>query len=246
MSPHNDEAIVLRLSEYSESSQIVTLFSARHGQLRLIAKGVRRSTKKRFATGLDLLELGELGFIPPRGDAQLGTLTEWVQRDAFSGLRRDALRLYGAMYAVELVAGMTEEGDPHAELFHALRAALADLAGDAPPGPVLAGFQSELLTAVGYGPDLHACVDCGRPPPANQPVYFSAAAGGLLCRDCEVHHVEKRRLPARLTGTTPRSGDAYEWFLLLDYNLTHLARRRFKTAELVTKLLARCDQGRKA
>ncbi len=239
MNAQTDEAVVLRLTEFSETSQIVSMFGARHGLLRLIAKGARRSTKKRFAVGLDLLELGEVGFLPAHGDAQLGTLTEWVQRDAFAGLRRDLLRLHGALYAVELVAGLTEEGDPHPDLFRALADTLRNLAGEGPAAMHLPAFQHDLLRAIGYEPSLRECVGCRRAIARGHPVYFSAGAGGLLCRDCEPQHVEKRRVPPRLIETTPRTGDPSAWFDLLDYHLTHVAGRRFKTAEQVAALLAR-------
>lgn len=239
MSPQSDQAVVLRLTDYSETSQIVSLFTARHGQLRLIAKGARRSTKKRFATGLDLLELGEVGFLVAHGDAQLGTLTDWAQRDSFAGLRRELLRLHGALYAVELVAFLTEEGDPHPELFGDLIETLRGLASEGPAAPYLPGFQIALLRAVGYAPNLRECVACSRPVAPTGRVYFSAGAGGLLCRDCEPHHVEKRYVPPGLIETAPQTGDPCAWFELLDYHLTHVAGRRFKTAERVVALLRR-------
>lgn len=234
-----DEAVVLRLTEYSETSQIVSLFTAAHGLARLIAKGARRSTKQRFATGLDLLEYGDVSFVPPHGDAQLGTLTEWVQRDTFAGLRRGLLRLYGALYAAELVTNLTEEGDPHPELFRALVETLRGLAGQAPAPPLVPAFQSALLRAIGYAPNLQECVACHRRVNPGDRLYFSAGAGGLLCRDCEPHHVEKRYVPPRLTASAPHAGDAHAWFELLDYHLTHVAGRQFKTAEHVATLLAR-------
>lgn len=238
MSPQKDEAVVVRLTEYSETSQIVTLYSAGHGQLRLIAKGARRGTKKRPAVGLDLLERGEVGFLPPHGDAQLGTLTEWVQTEPFAGMRREAVRLYAGLYAAELVAGLTEEGDPHTGLFEALVGALGALAGDGPAGPVVPAFQSALLQAIGYAPNLEQCVGCQRRAADDGLLFFSAGAGGLVCRDCEMHYVEKRRIPGGLLKRAARAQDARAWFELLDYHLTHIAGRRFKTAEPLRALLA--------
>lgn len=234
---HSDQAVVLRLTDYSETSQIVTLFTACGGLARLIAKGSRRGTSKRFAVGLDNLEYGDVSYAPPRGDAQLGTLTEWVQRDSFAGLRRELARLYGGMYAAEAVFTLTEENDPHADLFAALRGTLAALAGDGDPVRVLAGFQAELLRALGYAPNLAQCVSCTRPRVRGAAAYFSATAGGLLCRDCEMHYIEKRRLSPNLPDTTPRTGDAPAWFLLQDYHLTHLVGRPFKTAAELTAAL---------
>ncbi|HPM24149.1 MAG TPA: DNA repair protein RecO [Phycisphaerae bacterium] len=243
MNPLKDEAVVVRLTEFSETSQIVTLFAAQHGLLRLIAKGARRSTKTRFSAGLDLLERGEVGFVPPHGDAQLGTLTDWVQRDTFAGVRRELLRLYGALYAVELVAALTEEADPHPELYAALVATLGALAGEGPASACLPAFQSDLLRAIGYAPHLTECVSCHRPIGAARVVFFSAGAGGLLCRDCEAHYVEKWRVPPELVTTTPQTGPPRAWFELLDYHLTHVAGRRFKTAADVAALLAKTPSG---
>ncbi len=237
MPPINDQAVVLRLSEFSETSQIVTLFSADHGRLRLIAKGIRRGTRQRFAVGLDLLELGSVGFLPARSADRLGTLTDWVQREPFSGLRRELVRLYGGLYAAELVHMLTEEGDPHPTLFSALVAALRRLAGPDQAAPVVPAFQWELLRAIGYAPCLDACVECRRPLGQSGPVYFSATAGGLLCRDCEAPHVEKWQVPPGLAAQRPGAGDPSGWFKLFDYHLTHIAGRPSRSAGPLAALL---------
>jgi DNA repair protein RecO (recombination protein O) len=234
-----DEAIVLRLTEYSETSQIATLFGAAGGRLRLIAKGIRRGTAKRIATGLDLLELGDVQFLPARGESGLGTLTEWTQRDTFAGLRRELLRLYAALYAGELLATFTEDRDPHPALYHALRTLLYDLAGSAPAAPLVPRFQLALLTEIGYAPRLDQCVNCGRVPAPRTPVYFSATTGGLICRDCEMHLVEKRRIDSALLTGRPGSGDARAWFELLDYHAASLVGHSLRSAAPLAAELAR-------
>ncbi|MFQ5807080.1 MAG: DNA repair protein RecO [Phycisphaerae bacterium] len=249
MPVRTDQAVVLRLSDYSETSQIVSLFTASSGLVRLIAKGSRRGTRKRFAPGLDLLEYGEVSYAPPRGDAGLGTLAEWVQRDPFTGLRRELLRQYAGLYAVELVSQLTEEYDPHPALFNALLELLQRLAvgetdprpaPQAPAGPTaaLVRFQGALLEAIGYAPNLRRCVGCGRPRIRGTHAYFSSSAGGLICRDCEMHHAEKRRIPPAMLGADPEAQYAADWFGLLDYHLTDIAGRAFKTADRLRSLLA--------
>ncbi|TWT44274.1 DNA repair protein RecO [Phycisphaerae bacterium RAS1] len=238
MAIEQDQAVVIRLSEYSETSQIVALFTARLGHVRLIAKGARRSTKTRFSAGLDLLELGEAGFVLPRGEAGLGTLTAWTQCDAFSGLRRELSRLYGGLYVIELVWALTGEHDPHPELFDALVAALRGLAGDAPPLEAVVAFQRQLLTAVGLMPEFDRCVSCGRAAGGGF-AYFSSAAGGLLCRDCEMHQHEKRRV-----SLSPRTTDAAAlrtWFELLDYHARNVAGREFTAARQFVESVARAN-----
>jgi DNA repair protein RecO (recombination protein O) len=249
MPVRTDQAIVLRLSDYSESSQIVSLFTSSGGLVRLIAKGSRRGTRKRFAPGLDLLEHGDLTYAPAHGDAGLGTLTEWVQRDAFTGLRRELLRQYGGLYAVELVNALTEQHDPHPALFDALLTLLRQLASEesdaqhppaGPSGPAAAivRFQAALLKAIGYAPALRHCVGCGRPRVRGARAYFSSTAGGLVCRDCEMHHVEKRRISSAMLDADPAAQRPADWFVLLDYHLTHLAGKTFKAAQQLRPLVA--------
>jgi len=96
---------------------------------------------------------------------------------------------------VELVASLTEEADPHPELYAALVQTLQALAGENPAAPLLPAFQSDLLRAIGYAPNLERCMTCGRAIVRGTPVFFSASAGGLLCRDCEVHAVRSGAYP---------------------------------------------------
>lgn len=221
----HDQAIVLRLVEYSETSQVVSLLTAARGRVQAIAKGVRRSTAKRFATGLDLLEYGEVSYAAARGDRQLATLTEWRQRGLFPGLRRELGRVYGGLYAAELILVLTQEEDPHEGLFGETLGLLAALEGAEAPLRAVARFQQAFLRIIGFAPQLAACTRCGRPRPAGRAGFFSAATGGLLCRDCAGQVGNRRQLPAALLDTTPASGDARGWFELQDYYLMHLAER---------------------
>jgi DNA repair protein RecO (recombination protein O) len=242
----NDRAIVLRLSDYSETSQIVTMFTAESGLVRLSAKGSRRGTKKKFSAGLDLLEYGDVGYVPPRGDAGLGTLTEWTQRDLFSGLRRDLARQYGGLYAAEVVSRLTEEFDPHVNLFDDLLRLLRILSDGESSIPETATrdvatpivrFQAALLRAIGYAPIMRHCVDCGRKRVRGTAAYFSSTAGGYLCRDCEPRHSEKRRISPTLLDRPRENQKPREWLPLLDYHLAVIAGGPLKTSPTLLKLL---------
>ena len=57
----HDRCICLRKVEYSETSQILLLFSREHGLQKVIAKGAHRRTKagsSKFDGGADLLDVG--------------------------------------------------------------------------------------------------------------------------------------------------------------------------------------------
>lgn len=232
-------AIILRLWEYSETSQIASLMTPDYGRVRLLAKGIRRGTKTRFAPGLDLLELGEVRFQLPRGDSELGTLTDWQQQQAFPRIRGELLRLYAGLYAAELSSVLTEELDPHPRLFAALVDLLSALNSETSGamGAAIVRFQAELLRAIGYTPSLQRCTDCGRDRRPNARAWFSATTGGLLCMSCHVNHQERVSVPAELLDTPREAAKPILWFRLLDYYLMHVAGRPIRCGARLRKML---------
>lgn len=182
----NDRCICLRKVEYSESSQILTLFSREHGLLRAIAKGAHRRTKQgasKFDGGADLLEIGQAVFThDPNRD--LETLTEWGLREGHLGLRKNLRAMYLGQYAGELCSLLIEEHDPHPALYDLLEQTLVELESERLEEAFLA-FQLDLLRETGYLPELAGCVACGIEVSAAGNVYFSPARGGLVCGECE-------------------------------------------------------------
>ena len=225
MPTESDVAIVLRLSDFSETSQVAMLFSHRAGLLRLMAKGLRRSTKEKFAVGLDLLEQGDISFSRARGNAGLGTLAEWLQREPYLGLRRTRAALDAGLYAAELVASLTQEYDPHEQLFVGLGALLGSLAAEPSAGDVLSRvvrFQALLLREIGYAPRLRECVQCGAAARTGAVAWFSSSAGGRLCAACHATARESTPLPDSILRGATVTDASHDWFGLLDYHLSHI------------------------
>ncbi|MEP0845251.1 MAG: DNA repair protein RecO [Phycisphaerae bacterium] len=236
MPAQTDQAIVVRVSDFSETSQVCSLLTREFGLVRLIAKGLRRSTRVRFAVGVDLLERGTASFVRARG-AGLSTLTEWVQASASARLRAALPRLYAGLYAAELVPYVMEEFDPHPTAFDALVVLLDALESDASLAPAVARFQAALLRAIGLAPNFRSCADCGRARGRLAHGYFSATAGGWLCMTCAPRHAEKMRLPRTLQAADLASASAEDWFDVLDYHLAHIAGRRAQTREALRRML---------
>ena len=139
----NDDAICLRVTDFSETSQIVALLTRAHGLLPLIAKGSKRQTKKNVMSGpLDLLTRGEVVFIPAKGAAELGTLTAWELVNHRTALRAEFAALNAAMVAAEITLHLLHPHDPNPEMFAELDAGLelfCDGAADAGAGGVCEG-----------------------------------------------------------------------------------------------------------
>ncbi len=186
-----DQAVCLRRKDYSETSQLVTLFARASGKIRAIAKGSRRS-KGRFGGGIELLSAGRILFIPAKGESSLATLSEFELQESFSGFRHRLLNLYCAQYAADLLAEFTEDQDPHEILYEAFYQTLSELERTEVPVKILVSFEAALLREIGLTPQWHRCCQCTRELPPNQRLYFSSSQGGMLCRDCEPHVQEKR------------------------------------------------------
>jgi DNA repair protein RecO (recombination protein O) len=194
-----DRCLCLRKVEYSETSQIVTLFGREHGLMRLIAKGAHRRTKagaSKFDGGLDLLDLGDAVF-SLRLEKDLATLTEWSLRDGHLELRSSLRALYLGQYAAELCGLLIEEHDPHPQLFDRLEQTLKELATPRQEEVFLA-FQLDLFREAGYLPDLSACANCRAPFTDRLTWSFSPSRSGIVCRECEGVAHDRIALDARL------------------------------------------------
>jgi len=232
-----DIALVLRRLDYSETSQVLAVLTREHGQQRLIAKGVKRATKKGGGHAIDLLELGEVVFsLRPDKDGALAVLTEWRQRDTFPALRSDLAKCYAGQYAAEVTAQLTEAHDPHAGLFDGLLAFLHALETE-DAAAALVKYLWLLLKEIGLRPDLGRCVNCGQPVGGRGPLYFSSREGGAICRDCEPAMIEKRRIPPAVAewlgdGSSAGAATILAAFDLLDYHLTEIMSRPPKVGRL--------------
>jgi DNA repair protein RecO (recombination protein O) len=182
-----DDGVCLRVTDFSETSQVAGLFTRGHGVVPLIAKGAKRQTKKgnsgTVSGPLDLLSRGEVVFIPAKGAAELGTLAAWELTDPRNGLRGRLAAFHAAMVIAELTTMLLHPHDPHPELFDQFNAALALAATDQRPRAVVA-YAKVALEEAGYAPHLDACVSCGTPVVSDAALRYSPRAGGVICGKC--------------------------------------------------------------
>jgi DNA repair protein RecO (recombination protein O) len=182
MTNEKTRAIVLRVVEFSESSCVVTLFTEDFGKIGALAKGARRP-KGAFEGAIDLLALIRIVFLRKSSDA-LDLLTEGKLERRFRSAQRDLARLYAGYYVAELLAELTDAGDPHPELFAAADQTLLALDQSAPLTETMLRFEFAALRLLGHSPSLSQCVVCGQPVEGGQRVAFGMTAGGVLCPAC--------------------------------------------------------------
>ena len=113
-------ATLIRRLNYGNTSRVLVFYSRRYGQLRLIAKGVRRHARKRAGeVAPELFAEGELVFYPSRSDG-LAVLKEWCETDPRAGIAGKALRYYAGCYVAEVIEALSREGEPSIELYSLL------------------------------------------------------------------------------------------------------------------------------
>lgn len=209
MSAEKATALVLRTTDWSESSRIATLWTREFGKVRALAKGGRR-LKSNFENALDLLTLCGIVFLR-KSSGGLDLLTEAQVIRRFPRLRTDLNALYAAYYVAELLADWTQDYDPHPLLFDEALDVLQTLGGTDPLtrpspsggvegrdkgiecGPRVARFEMVLLRELGYSPVLDRCAGCGGSVGAME-CAFSAAANGVLCCHCRSNQRDSRPL----------------------------------------------------
>jgi DNA repair protein RecO (recombination protein O) len=176
---YRDEAVVLRTQKLGEADRIVTLLTRRHGRVRAVAKGVRR-TASRFGarvepfTQVDLLlhEGRELDIV-----TQAETIEPYGERIA-----ADYPRYTAGTAVLETAERLTgEEREPSLRLYLLVVGALKALVDGAhAPTLVLDAFILRALAIAGYEPALEACARCGEPGPHR---FFAVAMGGFVCSE---------------------------------------------------------------
>jgi DNA repair protein RecO (recombination protein O) len=182
MSAEKTTGLVIRLADFSESSRVVTFFTRDFGKISCIAKGGKR-LKGPFESALDLLAESGLVFLR-KSSGGLDILTECQLMTRFRPPSRDLNVLYGGYYVAELLAGLTEEYDPHPVLYDEAVTTLRRLTEEADfRWPVLR-FEVITLREIGHLPDFRACLACGRAVTDYGNFVFWVSQGGLLCPKC--------------------------------------------------------------
>ena len=175
-----DEAVVLRTHKLGEADRIVTLLTRNHGQVRAVAKGVRKTTSRlgarvepfsyvdvMFATGKSLHIISQVESINSFGSQISDNYPKWTAGQA---MLETAQRL------------TIEEHEPALQQFLLLIGGLKSLVtDDHDPGLILDAFILRSLSVAGYAPSFANCARCGTDGPHRA---FSPSGGGMVCSSC--------------------------------------------------------------
>ena len=182
MTLYRDEGVVLRVQKLGEADRIITILTRRHGRVRAVAKGVRR-TRSKFGASVEPFSHVDLQLYAGRG---LGDrLDIVVQAESLTSYGSALVSDYGRYTAgtavLETAERLTaEEREPSLRLFLLVVGALRALS-ERDPSLVLDAFLLRAMSVAGYAPALADCARCGTPGPHRA---FSIPAGGTVCPAC--------------------------------------------------------------
>jgi DNA repair protein RecO (recombination protein O) len=243
----NTTGLVLRVTDYKDSSRILTVLTSTEGKLTVSARGaMRRGSKLSAASSLFAYSNMTLYHSRDRW-----TLTEAQTIQLFSGLSRDVARLALGSYIAELLEAVSDEDMPNPEILSLGLNTLFMLSeSDKDPLLIKAAFEVRLMCLAGFEPAAGACAVCGREDIAS-PV-LDLRGGQVRCAAC------KGAVPEETAPLCPGSLDALRYtaacdakklfsFRVPDSALMKLSRaaesfvavqldRRFKTLDFFKQL----------
>ena len=152
MSLYRDEGVVLRVQKLGEADRIVTVLTKRHGRVRAVAKGVRR-TRSKFGATVEPFSHVDLQLYAGRN------LDIVVQAEGLTPFGQELVTDYGRYTAgtavLETAERLTaEEREPSLRLFLLVVGALRALTGEdaRDPSLVLDAFLLRAMSVAGYAP----------------------------------------------------------------------------------------------
>ena len=170
--------LVLRETEYKESSKMLTVLTGDKGRLSVIAKGARRRGSK-SAAGTQFLTYSEMTLYAGKAG---WTLTETRSIEHFQGLRDHLEKLSLASYFAELLEVLSNEDVPDPELLRlGLNGIYAVSADYADMRLIKAAFEMRIMEVSGYGPETGFCPVCGKTD-IDEP--YLSMAGAVCCKGC--------------------------------------------------------------
>jgi DNA repair protein RecO (recombination protein O) len=176
---YRDEAVVLRTQKLGEADRIVTLLSRYRGQIRAVAKGVRRTASK-FGSRLEPFMVVDAQFYEGKS---LDIVNQAETIGSYGGqIIEDYSAFTAANAMVEAAERLTsEESSPQQYLL--LVGALRSLANkEHDSSLILDSYLLRALAIAGWAPSFDNCARCESIGPHSA---FVMQVGSVVCQSCK-------------------------------------------------------------
>jgi DNA repair protein RecO (recombination protein O) len=174
---YRDEAVVLRTHKLGEADRILTLLTRRHGKVRAVAKGVRRTGSK-FGARLEPFMVADLQLYEGR------SLDVVTQAESIGSYGAEITQDYGSYTAanamVEAADKLTED-EGSLQQYLLLVGALRSLSRlEHGASLTLDSYLLRALALAGWAPSFQDCARCGK---VGEHTAVVVQLGGVVCDD---------------------------------------------------------------
>lgn len=187
------EAIILRSTNFQDSSKIITSLTRDYGLLAVLAKGAR-NPKSKFRGNLEIFSHVELVYAY-KETRQVQTLSE-AQLIAFhQGILNDLNKLALIGQIGQILNHSLMENKPLPQLFSEVLKVMALLnycENLIQQELTYLYFLNMFLRTSGWGLNFQSCCHCGQS--FNQGAYLDFVGSSLFCLKCHPHNYRNRRL----------------------------------------------------
>lgn len=224
MATYKTRGIIIKRSNFSEADRLVTIFTEKHGIVRVIAKGVRKPLSK-LSGNIELFCLTDFLFAEGR-NLDIVSGAEIIK--CYFKMRNGLETTSKSFYFSEIIEKMLAENQAHPRIFVLLENVLENL-NEKNSKLLISFFEINFLADIGYLPELYKCVKCGKKLEEKNN-YFSFSDGGIVCADCK-------------TGDQPISNQAIKTlrlFLAKEISIIEKIRLDKKLATEIEEITSMC------
>jgi len=187
---YRTEGLIFKKRNQEEADQLFTIYTKDFGKLKILGKAIRK-TKAKLRGNVQLFFLSEIEFIQGK---TYKILTDALLIKNFPEIKKDLKKLKVAHRIADLLDLLVKGQEPEEEIWNLLEEVFNKLNNLQftifSLQLIYYYFLWNLLTALGYRPQLYNCSLC-QEKLTPEKLYFSPKAGGVICSNCAQPKKEK-------------------------------------------------------
>jgi len=184
MANYKTRGIIIRRSNFGEADRLLTIFTERFGKIKVIAKGARKTTS-RLGGNLEPFCLANLVIAEGRN---LDIVCEAEIIECFFAIRNNLKSTHISYYLAEAIDKLTGEHEKHPEVLDLLLEVLNKV-GQINDDLLISYFELNLLSILGFGPEIDRCLACHKIL-LSEDNFFDSAEGGIVCSHCQPNGIK--------------------------------------------------------
>lgn len=180
---YRTKGLIFKKENQGEADQVFTVYTKDFGKLEILGKGIRKISSK-LRSGADIFYLSEIEFVQGK---KYKTLTDAILIKKFKNIWKDLNKLIIANKVSEILDRTIGWQEPDEKIWYFLIEVFEKIdnpqTSDKNLQLVYYYFLWNLLSLLGYQPQLYNCVICQKRL-LPQKLYFSSKEGGIICQNC--------------------------------------------------------------